>query len=237
MEPSNRQRDLNFLFGTFAKMHSHLYGHGTSKDPLSYVVPKELNILFKRLIFLKGIEKSLHETYFEKTANVGLRLDENVSKVQPHQYEYFLRYQLFVHEYIQDYMSLRNFTKNDIRLAYRAKHPTVIIDKLKRNAEKPYPLNKILNDIFGLRFVVADETYRELLQNQENYETFFANYGYRFLERNLTVETETYRAIHLYTLPDQIHHFPWEVQIWPESNALANVESHRKHKRSFLEKD
>ena len=97
------------------------------------------------------------------------------------------------------------------------------IDKyiyLKKEQGK-IPINKCLNDLFGMRFTIFDQnTYNEIdsLIKKE-----FPDMKLELRELHST--NFVYRAKHLYLKKDNFN-FQWELQLWYQGNEEENKRSH-----------
>lgn len=162
--------------------------------------------------------------YFESGKIEKINLSRTISNVPvPHIY----RYRLTLHESINDYLMTADI---DIKYFYRVKTRESIDDKIERytNREDQYPVNNWLNDIFGARIILnADDiaTVMSLLDDWQD-ELNLKNWYLR--------DKEGYRGLHVYFKNRSNFYFPWELQIWDETDMLNNIENHEKFKRNFL---
>lgn len=162
--------------------------------------------------------------YFESGKIEKINLSRTISNVPvPHIY----RYRLTLHESINDYLMTADI---DIKYFYRVKTRESIDEKIERytNREDQYPVNNWLNDIFGARIILnADDiaTVMSLLDDWQD-ELNLKNWYLR--------DKEGYRGLHVYFKNRSNFYFPWELQIWDETDMLNNIENHEKFKRNFL---
>lgn len=128
-----------------------------------------------------------------------------------------------------------NFDKLGIRISnnnprMRVKVQDSITNKLAyyllKKERGEFPINKVLNDILGFRFIMAsDETYQQIeMQIRQHY--LKAGKLFRIYQRN----EENYHALHLHFKSQCNYYFPWELQIWRHQDSVANELSHKKHK-------
>jgi len=79
-------------------------------------------------------------------------------------------YRLNLHEAINDYL-MRADVK-DIAYFYRVKTSESILDKIERFKERRegYPVNSILNDIFGARMILTSEEIAEVMERLDDWQ-------------------------------------------------------------------
>lgn len=162
--------------------------------------------------------------YFESGKIEKINLSRTISTVPIPQ---IYRYRLTLHESVNDYLMTADI---DIKYFYRVKTRESIDDKIERYAsrEDQYPVNNWLNDIFGARIILnADDiaTVMSLLDDWED-ELNLKNWYLR--------DKEGYRGLHVYFKNRSNFYFPWELQIWDETDMRSNIENHEKFKRNFL---
>lgn len=162
--------------------------------------------------------------YFESGKIEKINLSRTISNVPIPQ---IYRYRLTLHESVNDYLMTADI---DIKYFYRVKTRESIDDKIERYAsrEDQYPVNNWLNDIFGARIILnADDiaTVMSLLDDWQD-ELNLKNWYLR--------DKEGYRGLHVYFKNRSNFYFPWELQIWDETDMRSNIENHEKFKRNFL---
>lgn len=121
---------------------------------------------------------------------------------------------------------------NEYNLTTRIKHPDSRISKMLhyrfyKSEQGCVNLNKCLNDLFGLRIIVNDFNHTEESINYLN----------NLLE-NSAIKVHNsckhdYKATHLYFFNGSNHFFPWELQIWNQSDFETNIKSHAQHKQGY----
>ncbi|HGO5815109.1 TPA: GTP pyrophosphokinase [Mannheimia haemolytica] len=184
---------------------------------------------------LKKIEKLIDEInklhlafsqdYFETGKIEKVNLKHTLSKVP---IEHILSYRLNLHESINDYLYRADLYH--IHYFYRVKTSESIIYKIKRFQERSegYPVNSILNDIFGARIIVDTETIAQVMERLDEWKE---KYG---LKNWYLRDKEEYIGIHIYFKNASNFYYPWELQIWDQKDAEKNIQSHRKYKRNFI---
>lgn len=97
--------------------------------------------------------------------------------------------------------------------------------KTDRHAFGKVPINKCVNDLFGVRvFLETPLTFDELRAFIED--TYQSKYRY------IDSSKGEYRAVHLYFKENNLS-FPWELQIWNQCDADRNFASHKKYKQEY----
>ena len=102
------------------------------------------------------------------------------------------------------------------------------IDSYKKRYENgEVPLNKCLNDLFGIRIVLSENIECEKIKNM----IMVKFPQIKFLERNL--EDKNYHALHLYFGKKDNYNFQWELQIWDVKHKEQNYLSHHIYKQEY----
>lgn len=97
--------------------------------------------------------------------------------------------------------------------------------KTDRHEFGKIPINKCINDLFGVRIILdAPLTFEEVRAFIE--ETYQGKY------RCIDSSKLDYKAIHLY-FRENNQSFPWELQIWNRCNMESNFVSHKKYKQEY----
>ena len=86
------------------------------------------------------------------------------------------------------------------------------------------PINKCLNDLFGVRIII-DEIY----DDKELREYLAERYPKL---KVIDSSKDRYKATHLYFYNDN-YSFPWELQIWKKVDESGNLLSHKKYKQGY----
>ncbi|QIM62972.1 GTP pyrophosphokinase [Pasteurellaceae bacterium Orientalotternb1] len=184
---------------------------------------------------LKKIERLIDEInklhlafsndYFETGKIEKINLKHTFAKVPT---EHILAYRLNLHESINDYLYRADLT--DISYFYRVKTSESILDKIERFKQRSegYPVNSILNDIFGARMIVDSATITNVINSLDSWQE---KYG---LKNWYLRDKDDYVGIHVYFKNSSNFYYPWELQIWDRKDAEKNIASHIKHKRHFV---
>ena len=79
-----------------------------------------------------------------------------------------LAYRLNLHESINDYLMKADV--QDIAYVYRVKTSESILDKITRFSERQegYPVNSILNDIFGARMILSSKEIAQVMEKLDD---------------------------------------------------------------------
>jgi len=101
-------------------------------------------------------------------------------------------------------------------------------DKIRRYTEREnqYPVNNILNDIFGARVILPSESVAEIMQRLDDWKTQYS------LKNWYLRDVDGYIGLHLYF---ETTHYPWKLQIWDEKDAAENIRNHIAYKRQFVQ--
>ncbi|HFH9839251.1 TPA: GTP pyrophosphokinase [Streptococcus suis] len=174
---------------------------------------------------INRIDGEFFKDYFETGKVEKVNLKHTFAKVptQP-----ILTYRLNLHESINDYL-MRADVK-DIAYFYRVKTSESILDKIERFKERieGYPVNSILNDIFGARMILTSEEIAEVMERLDDWQE---QYG---LKNWYLRDKDGYIGIHIYFKNKSNFYYPWELQLWDEKDVDGNIASHIKYKRKFV---
>lgn len=174
---------------------------------------------------INKLHSAFSEDYFETGKVLKVNLKHTFAKVPT---EHILSYRLNLHESINDY--LYRASVEDIHYFYRVKTTESILDKIERFKQRSdgYPVNSILNDIFGARIIADSNTISQVM---ENLEAWKEKYG---LKNWYLRDKDEYIGIYIYFKNGSDFSYPWELQVWDKKDAEQNIQSHRKHKREFV---
>ncbi|HHL0786936.1 TPA: GTP pyrophosphokinase, partial [Streptococcus agalactiae] len=105
-----------------------------------------------------------------------------------------------------------------------------ILDKIERFSKRQdgYPVNSILNDIFGARIILSSEDISQVMEQLDEWKDKFD------LKNWYLRDKDNYTGIHVYFKNKSNHYYPWELQIWDEKDVDQNIESHKLFKRHFV---
>ena len=87
------------------------------------------------------------------------------------------------------------------------------------------PINKCINDLFGVRIILEESVTFEEVQA-------FMEKNYREKYRCIDSSKLDYKAVHLY-FRENNYTFPWELQIWNRCDVENNFASHKKYKQEY----
>ena len=179
----------------------------------------DINKVERLISEINTIHKKYSEEYFESGKIAKVNLEHTFEKVPVDE---ILKYRLNLHESINDYLMVADVS--DINYFYRVKTSESILDKIERFAKKPegYPVNSVLNDIFGARVILPTSVITEVMDRLDDWKE---EYG---LENWYLKDTEDYTGIHLYFKNKSHFYYPWELQIWDKNDVFRNIESHKR---------
>lgn len=174
---------------------------------------------------INKLHKAYSDDYFETGKVEKINLSKTFNKVPT---EPILSYRLNLHEAINDYLYQADV--KDINFYYRVKTAESILDKIERYKQRgtKYPVNNILNDIFGARVILNSDDIANVLNELDNWKEYY------HLKNWYLRDVDGYIGIHVYFKNNSNFYYPWELQIWDEKDAEQNIESHRLYKRSFV---
>lgn len=172
---------------------------------------------------INRIHAQYSQDYFETGKVAKLNLSRTLAHVPT---EHILSYRLNLHEAINDYLAFAD--TRGIDFFYRVKTAESIADKIRRYTEREnqYPVNNILNDIFGARVILPSESVAEIMQRLDDWKTQYS------LKNWYLRDVDGYIGLHLYF---ETTHYPWKLQIWDEKDAAENIRNHIAYKRQFVQ--
>lgn len=116
----------------------------------------------------------------------------------------------------------------NIQVSSRVKVQNSIESKIVRYNGKMekgnIPINKCLNDLFGIRIIVP--TRYSCQEITDNLKLILPNY------KIIDSSKLEYKAVHIYYVNGN-KYFPWELQIWKESDMKNNYISHKEYKQEY----
>lgn len=176
---------------------------------------------------INRIHKVYSTEYFETGKVEKVNLKHTFSKVPT---QAILAYRLNLHESINDYLMKADV--RDIPYVYRVKTSESILDKIERFSQRQdgYPVNSILNDIFGARVILGSQDIAQVMERLDDWKETFG------LKNWYLRDKDGYVGIHVYFKNQSNFYYPWELQIWDEKDVDGNIASHRLYKRDFVEK-
>ena len=121
---------------------------------------------------------------------------------------------------------LKQRISNIFDIYSRVKAEASIEDKIQRYKNKELergkiPINKCLNDIYGIRIVMKNQITKEQI------EKIVVNL------KLIDASKDEYKALHIY-FKDGNFNFPWELQLWNKEDERSNQKSHEKYKQDYL---
>ena len=192
---------------------------------------------------LKDLDKLIQFIQFEYSEfNEKWKINENYDKINLNKYEVrnlldnetllnnVFNYREFINENnIKLIMDFKKFNTNTIKVNIRAKTKNSIEYKIKNytqnHEEGKIPINKCLNDLFGIRFITQKNlSYEEIAK--------LINEKYNNL-KCIDSSKKEYKATHIYFKEDN-YLFQWELQIWNKEDEINNINSHEKYKQDYI---
>ena len=110
----------------------------------------------------------LHILFFEGYSHLQkVNLSQPFSKVLT---DAILAYRLNLHESINDYLMAADL--DDIKYFYRVKTSESILNKIERFSKRQegYPVNSILNDIFGARIILDSADISQVMESLDGWQ-------------------------------------------------------------------
>ena len=185
-------------------------------------------INFIQLEYTIFSEKWENSMYYIKT-NLKNTLVKDIIK-DNHLLDVVFNYREFINQNnIQLLMDFKQFNTNNETVNIRTKTKNSIEYKIKRYTEKDesgeIPINKCLNDLFGIR----------LISNKSlEYKDIFELVNEKFENlKCIDSSKKDYIATHIYFKKDN-HSFQWELQIWNKMNEINNIISHERYKQDYV---
>ncbi|WP_439256652.1 GTP pyrophosphokinase [Lonepinella sp. BR2271] len=174
---------------------------------------------------INKVHLAFSQDYFETGKIQKVNLKHTLAKMSV---EHILAYRLNLHEAINDYLYRADLT--DISYFYRVKTSESILHKIERFQQRSegFPVNSIMNDIFGARMIVSTEDITQVMNKLDEWKE---KYG---LKNWYLRDKDEYVGIHIYFKNSSNFYYPWELQIWDRKDAERNIQSHRKYKRNFV---
>ena len=139
------------------------------------------------------------QDYFETGKVEKINLKHTFSKVPV---KAILDYRLNLHESINDYLMKADV--KDIPYVYRVKTSESILDKIERFSKRQdgYPVNSILNDIFGARIILSSEDISQVMEQLDEWKDKFD------LKNWYLRDKDNYTGIHVYFKNKSNHYYP-----------------------------
>lgn len=191
---------------------------------------KELDKLinFIQTEYIEFNEKWQNSSYYSKInlkKNIVCDLLDNELMLNT-----IFNYREFINENnIQLLMDFKQFNSENAKVNIRTKTKNSIEYKIKNYIEThengKVPIEKCLNDLFGIRIICAEELmYEQIVE--------FINKKYEDL-KCIDSSKKEYKATHIYFKQDNFN-FQWELQVWNQVDEINNMNSHEKYKQDYV---
>lgn len=123
-----------------------------------------------------------------------------------------------------------DFIMNDgVKINSRTKAYNSMIYKIDRESKGflkgKVPINKRLNDLYGVRFIYDGPVHHDEVET-------FVKLNYSHL-KCINSSKNGYIGTHIYFSEDNFT-FPWELQVWSTENEQSNYDSHIIYKQDYL---
>ncbi len=170
-------------------------------------------------------QNNIYYTKIDLKSNLVTDLTENKEILNT-----VFRYREFINENnIQLLMDFKQFNTENAKVNIRTKAKNSIEYKIKNYIENhengKVPINKCLNDLFGIRIICAEKIDNELIQ--ELVKSKFHNL------KCIDSSKKDYKATHIYFRQGKFS-FQWELQIWNREDEINNLNSHEKYKQDYI---
>lgn len=182
-------------------------------------------ILIEFMEFNEKWQKSNYYTKINLKNNLVCDLLENEKILNT-----IFNYREFINENnIQLIMNFKKFNSKNAKINIRTKSKNSIEYKIKNYIENhengKIPIEKCLNDLFGIRIICGQKlTYEQIKE--------FINQKYNKLKCIYSLRQE-YKATHIYFKQDNFN-FQWELQVWNKEDEINNINSHEKYKQDYV---
>ncbi len=181
------------------------------------------------IIFIQGMYDRFHNE-IENVPRINLKktLVKDIEKNLEMQQK-ISEYRDFLNSNMLFFITVTEQLKSsDIRISCRVKNlnstNTKISNYMNNHENGEIPINKCLNDLFGVRIIV---------KSHHSYEEIKAYIESNFDSMKCVDSTKNeYIATHIY-FKSCNYLFPWELQIWAEENESSNIISHQKYKQAY----
>ena len=177
------------------------------------------------LHFNKKWQNSNYYTKINLKDNLVIDLSENEEILNA-----VFNYREFINENnIQLLMDFKQFNTNSAKINIRTKANNSIEYKIKNYIENhengKVPINKCLNDLFGIRIICAEK-----IENAQI--TELIKYKFKNL-KCIKSDKKEYKATHIYFRQGNFN-FQWELQVWNREDEMNNINSHEKYKQDYI---
>lgn len=162
---------------------------------------------------------------FDLKNNLIVDLSENEQMLNT-----IFNYREFINENnIQLLLDFKRFNTKNAKVNIRTKAKNSIEYKIKNYIENhengKIPINKCLNDLFGIRIICAEKMgYSQI--------TELIKYKFKNL-KCIDSSKQDYKATHIYFRQGNFN-FQWELQVWNREDEMNNINSHEKYKQDYI---
>lgn len=162
---------------------------------------------------------------FDLKNNLIVDLSENEQMLNT-----IFNYREFINENnIQLLLDFKRFNTKNAKVNIRTKAKNSIEYKIKNYIENhengKIPINKCLNDLFGIRIICAEKMgYAQI--------TELIKYKFKNL-KCIDSSKQDYKATHIYFRQGNFN-FQWELQVWNREDEINNINSHEKYKQDYI---
>ena len=137
-------------------------------------------------------------------------------------------YREFINENnIKLLMDFKQFNTENAKVNIRTKAKNSIEYKIKNYIENhengKVPINKCLNDLFGIRIICTEKIEKEQIVIKFKFKNL----------KCIDSSKQDYKATHIYFRQDNFN-FQWELQIWNKEDEIKNISSHEKYKQDYI---
>ena len=126
-------------------------------------------------------------------------------------------------------MDFKQFNTENAKVNIRTKAKNSIEYKIKNYIENhengKVPINKCLNDLFGIRIICTKKIENEQIKQ-------LVKLKFKHL-KCIDSSKQDYKATHIYFRQDNFN-FQWELQIWNKEDEMNNINSHEKYKQDYI---
>mgnify|MGYP001851981925 CR=1 FL=1 len=177
------------------------------------------------LHFNKKWQNSNYYTKINLKDNLVIDLSENEEILNA-----VFNYREFINENnIKLLMAFKQFSTENAKVNIRTKAKNSIEYKIKNYIENhengKIPINKCLNDLFGIRIICAEKMgYAQI--------TELIKYKFKNL-KCIDSSKQDYKATHIYFRQGNFN-FQWELQVWNREDEMNNINSHEKYKQDYI---
>lgn len=188
---------------------------------------KMLDLLIKEI---SQIYKNISHKWSKDKGYIKINLKKScVEKIQTEEslrnliwgYRNFL---LFDKDMIRIPFSLNQFGHINTRIKASNSIEYKIENYVLNHEAGKVPINKCLNDLFGIRVIIAEEISHKDIQN------YITN---KYIDLKCIDSSKgDYIATHVYFKYDNFS-FPWELQIWNMTDKDKNLSSHKQYKQEY----